>query len=501
MGLILPQEVSVKTSNATVNYYKDLGYDIPTHIGKTGKEVFIEGASFNVNVLDLMQCSEKKVKIQCDVCGKIIETSYSVYNQYQYNGEYTCHKCISKSNKQADKLKNNYAKLTPILIAELTDYINMNGYPTSIRDTFHSKNKMHSYKSYINCFGGNIINWIEACGIKLTDNEKKKLVVNKISKEDAITIIYKMSEELNRPLKYDDFRSPSEYNYFLSINRIKKLWGTFNNMKKELGLKVIRESMTDKQLSKEETIEQILNICNYIKSQNRDFTTTREIDSLSSTVTSDTLRRMVKKYFNLSLPKYFEKFDVRLGKEGSGIVFDFDDGEHTTSQFEYMFSKYLKDYGLTYNKDYFRDVKYKTFIDNYNGNMNCDYVIKINNKTIYIEIAGIIAEYKNWHYQNREITRSKSKEKYRLKLKEKERMFKDNNLIYFILFPCDLTRDIFMQIINDGSLELKHNIEKFMKNNIDWVKIQDIGELKYKENEISCYGQLVVDYKNSNSIK
>jgi len=55
-----------------------------------------------------------------------------------------------------------------------------------------------------------------------------------------------------------------------------------------------------------------------------------------------------------------------------------------------------------------------------------------------------------------------------------------------------------MQIFNDGSLELKHDIEKFMKNNIDWVKIQDLGELKYKENETSRYGQLMVDYTERN---
>ena len=78
-----------------------------------------------------------------------------------------------------------------------------------------------------------------------------------------------------------------------------------------------------------------------------------------------------------------------------------------------MFSKFLKDYGLKYNVDYFRDVKYSTFIPEYKNNMNCDYVIHINNKTIYIEIAGIIAEYKTWFYDDRVIGRSKSKENYR----------------------------------------------------------------------------------------
>ena len=41
---------------------------------------------------------------------------------------------------------------------------------------------------------------------------------------------------------------------------------------------------------------------------------------------------------------------------------------------------------------------------------------------------------------------SKSKEKYRLKLIEKEKMLKDNNLDYYILFPSDLQEDFLMSI-------------------------------------------------------
>lgn len=144
-----------------------------------------------------------------------------------------------------------------------------------------------------------------------------------------------------------------------------------------------------------------------------------------------------------------------------------------------MFSKFLKDYGLKYNSDYFRDVKYSTFIPEYKNNMNCDYVINFNGKTIYIEIAGILAEYKNWFYDDRIISRSKSKEKYRTKLKKKEDMLKSHNLLYFILFPCDLTKENFENILNDSSLELKKTIEKFIQNNIDWVKIREYGELDY----------------------
>lgn len=193
------------------------------------------------------------------------------------------------------------------------------------------------------------------------------------------------------------------------------------------------------------------------------------------------LNKYSKKYYGVTLGKLFEKYNLHLGQQGCGINYDFDDGEHITSQFEYMFSKFLRDNGLKYNLDYFRDVKYSSFIDKYSGNMNCDYVIHISDKIIYIEIAGIIESYKEWYYSNKSITRSKSKEKYRQKLYAKESMLKSNNLIYFILFPCDLTKENFKNILDNPSLELKKEIENFNQNNIDWVKIREVGELDYSK--------------------
>ena len=111
---------------------------------------------------------------------------------------------------------------------------------------------------------------------------------------------------------------------------------------------------------------------------------------------------------------------------------------------------------------------------------------------IYIEIAGVIDVYKTWYYDDKPISSSKSKETYRLKLKEKENILKSNHLKYFILFPCDLTKENFISILQDGSLELKYQIESFSKNNIDWNRVLDIGELKYTDN--IKWGNRQVDY-------
>ena len=60
-------------------------------------------------------------------------------------------------------------------------------------------------------------------------------------------------------------------------------------------------------------------------------------------------------------------------------------------------------------------------------------------------------------------------------------MLKSHGLIYFILFPCDLTKDNFKSILENGSLKLKKTIEHFNQNNIDWVKIRENGELDYSK--------------------
>ncbi len=313
------------------------------------------------------------------------------------------------------------------------------------------------------------------------------------SKEKVINLIYKLQEDLGRPLMYDDFRGTGCYHVPIGI--IREYWGTINKMKEELGLDIIQESMIDKHLSREQFENMLLDIQHYVFSDGRDFITTKEIDTNDKWIGSNTLRKYANEYYNKSLSDILADYGVFLGKQGRGINFDFKDGEHITSQFEYMFSKYLKDYGLKYNVDYFRDVKYSTFIPDCKNNMNCDYVIHINGKTIYIEIAGIIEAYKEWFFNYRPITNRKSREKYRLKLLEKQKMLRDNNLIYFILFPCDLTHDNCKSILTDGSISLRKKIESFIKNNIDWVKVRDNGELKYSSN--IKWGRNVIDYKEA----
>ena len=370
----------------------------------------------------------------------------------------------------------------------VSEYIRLSeehGSPLSHAVIYKEPYNLPAARWYIKwCPDDNVKNWSDFknwCGF---------YVHRLVTKEKATEFIYRMQSEIERPLMYDDFRGSGCYH--VPIDIVNKFWGSLNKMKLDLGLDIVQESMMDRSLSKEEFDQMILAIVNYANKNNIGFVTTKLIDSNPQWLNTGTLRKYAMKYYNESLPNIFKNYHINMGVQGDGIKYYFDDGETTMSQFEYLFSKFLKDFGLQYNKDYFRDVKYKTFASDCDSNINCDYVIYYRGEVIYIEIAGVIDVYKTWYYDDKPISSSKSKETYRLKLKEKENILKSNHLKYFILFPCDLTKENFISILQDGSLDLKHKIESFYKNNIDWNRVMDIGELKYTDN--IKWGSRQVDY-------
>lgn len=535
MGLIT-EYVNIHLTGSLISYYEKLGYKIPRKKGLNYQIHVPNNTYIAVKVIDLPKSSSVKIEAECDCCKKHKFIPYVKYNKNvtRNNGFYLC-----LNNKQHKDFTNGLSPTT--IIKTIKEFYNKNdrfpkyneytvengfSFTYSIMNSTLKENgiiladelsKIDPFKSinvkYYNYYAEQLkklakedlnigfnfsrdekyknigfpdarwfINHCPDKSVTSFESFKKWLgIPNKnLSKNECEKIILDMSKSYNRPLMYDDFRGHEIGQ--VTIPMINNYWGSLNKMKKELGLEINIESMIDKSLSKEDFDKTVLEICNFVKSDGRNFITTNEIDNNKDWSNAYTLQRIAKKYYNCKLQDRLSIYGISLGKQGSGISYTFNDGERVTSQFEYMFSKFLRNNGLQYNIDYFRDVKYSFFIKDYNHNMNCDYVIKYNNQTVYIEIAGIIDSYKEWYYSDRVITKSKSKEIYRQKLNKKEFMLKENNLKYFILFPCDLTLDNFENILNNPSLELKKKIEHFNQNNIDWVKIRNTtGVLDYSK--------------------
>lgn len=408
---------------------------------KFGKLTLIKKADNDIS------CS--KYVCKCDCGNEIVESFYRLKNN-------SITSCGCDGNTQNRYQTKGY------LIKALKNYVEKNGYPTNKRGIFKPENNLPSYSTYERAFGKNLVDWLEQCGYSLTEEEKYRIEGNKqsqdMTKSECISRIYKMMDKLGRNLTYDDFRNPTVDT--LGITVIKRYFGSLNKMKKELGLEITQEYTRDKILTKEQFDNEVQLILEYLGNQNISSITTRQISKLPFCSNYGTLHRDCVQYYQKSLSDLLEENGISIGERGKGLTYKFEDGEFTTSQFEYLFSNYLRDFGLKYGEEYFRDVKYSEFIPNYTGNMNCDYVVKFQGRTIYIEIAGLLDSYKTWYYKNKPIERSESKEKYRLKLAEKQQLLESVNAEYFILFPCDLTKDIFNAILmTDDSVKLRENIQ------------------------------------------
>ena len=72
MGLILPQTVKVKIHPSNYKHFKEKGYKFK----KCGDII-------EVNVLDLQRCSNIKIKIKCDICGKGVHLGNNVSHSHR----------------------------------------------------------------------------------------------------------------------------------------------------------------------------------------------------------------------------------------------------------------------------------------------------------------------------------------------------------------------------------------------------------------------------------
>ena len=109
MGLILPQTVKVRTSGPNCKHFREKGYEFE----KCGD--FIE-----VNVLDLPKGSNIKVKVVCDICGKITETRYArVVECNKENELIICTSNSCKNKKSEDTCIKKYGVKHPMQCKEI----------------------------------------------------------------------------------------------------------------------------------------------------------------------------------------------------------------------------------------------------------------------------------------------------------------------------------------------------------------------------------------------
>lgn len=268
--------------------------------------------------------------------------------------------------------------------------------------------------------------------------------INKISKEEVVKIIYDMQSKLDRPIDSRDFRVKQEG--CIGIRTIIKYWGEVWLMQKELGLTITGKHSSI--LSSDECLNEIKTLCNTVyEEENRKVITIDDFRKYATYSDARPYREACNKTGE-TLKTYIEHLGFALQDAGTGFNYIYDDTERVVSMHEYKFSNFLRSIGLAYNKDYFRDIKYKTLTSEYKGNMNCDYEIHFQGRIFYIELAGMLGnKVHDKCYRNNIPIQSKSKEKYRLGLIKKKEIFERENLEYYILLPSDMTEENYKKIL------------------------------------------------------
>lgn len=272
-----------------------------------------------------------------------------------------------------------------------------------------------------------------------------------MTKEKAIPIIMKKYDELQRPLLQRDFQGIETTDTTIGIRVIWRLWGTFTNMIKELGLPehdYYYKPFDKNYRPHEEIMESIKTVCETVKSQGRTTVLYPDFKEIVDISEVSTVRRHCE-LDGTTLRDVIKSYGCELQQCGNGMNHRFEDGEYTSSKYEYDFSQFLRDNGFEYGKTYFRNIYYKKLDDEYSGNMNCDYCIDFDGQLVYIELAGILGNKEHQDaYRNNTQLKSKSKEEYRQKLNQKRNMFERNNLEYYILLPDEMNENTYKNILN-----------------------------------------------------
>lgn len=267
--------------------------------------------------------------------------------------------------------------------------------------------------------------FVKWCGLKSNTNFDKEYVSN--------TLI-QLEKDLGRPIKQSDIKTDTIGFSMIVVNRI---WGGLNKAKMELGLK---ETIVDNSKSFEYYKNKLLDTLHQIElDKGRKIIAWSDIENPKynkSPTGHKTYVRAFKKQ-NLNFYAYIKSLGYTMCKNNMGNIFIFDDGEVTESIYEYDFSTFLRDeMNMEYNKDYKRDVMYKSFAD-IKTKINCDYVINVKDTLLYVEIAGVIYNNISDNWRTAQYN-TKRENNYRENMILKEDLLLKHNKSFLFLFPWDM---------------------------------------------------------------
>lgn len=263
------------------------------------------------------------------------------------------------------------------------------------------------------------------------------------TKEEVAAVLRNFEAEHDRNVVKEDVTTSTMGFSTIVIDR---LFGSFGAMREECGLRDVepRYSMTS-QYYVNHLAEVVLN---YKKETGNPYISWSDIESgLYHPVKHEhkTYSNNFKKV-GIDVFAYVKSLGCLMNQNGYSDSYIFDDGELVRSSYEYNFTKYLRDNGLVYNKDYFRDVRYKTFSDEH-GKIDCDYVIEVSQHPVYIEIAGVLNSSYDGKWETVDL-QSNRHTGYRNTLLKKKCVLDSIGAEYYFLFKDDMRNSSYKNLID-----------------------------------------------------
>lgn len=504
MGLIT-KEVDVCIVNNNQKYYEDLGYYIPKEINKNGKEIVKNGTYIKVKVCDLPKNSHYNVDVECDCCSDKITVRYEQYmnNINKHNGKYIC---SSKKLLVGDKYVNTTEVTYDDLVILYNQYIkkygevpifskcdvkhNMpqgriinrviaergityNDFIVQFGKVSHVRAKPNDYELHVarfkeisdkvgrgliqnelynNSYGlPNANYFVRYCpdkNVKCYDDFVKWCGYdsNKLEKDRdfVINTLKNLEKELGRPITKNDISLEKTGFSMIVLNR---MFGGLVQAKKELGLMQTQPNQPRPFEYYKDKLDSILESIS--KHTDRKVISWADIESELHNPDKTEHKTFTKSFKRegIDIFSYIKSKGFMMNPSNFSFHYTFDDGERVVSSMEYEFSCYLRSLGYEYNKDYFRDVMYKTFSDE-KSKMNCDYEIIVGDAPLYVEIAGIIYNCMDDDWREHHFS-SKQEQNYQKKMIKKEQRLIGSGQHFLFLFKSEMFNDEYKTILQN----------------------------------------------------
>ena len=379
------------------------------------------------------KCDSKHNMPQGRIINRVIENAGITYNDFLLQFGKVSH--VRTESKDYDTYVKRFKEVSDKLGRALTGQeLTNNQYGLPSEGWFIKYCPEKTVKTY-----DSFVKW---CGYESNKLEKDKNFV-------ANTLI-NLEKELGRPItRYDISLEKTGFSMIV----LSRLFGGLTKAKEELGL---MKTLPNQPLSFEYYKNKLTTTLFKIKEETgRTFVSWCDIESPlynDNPCEHKTLTKAFKRE-GIDIFAYMKSFGFQMNPSKFSNHYTFDDGEHVMSSMEYDFSTYLRSLGLKYNKDYFRNIRYKEFTSE-KSKMDCDYKIMINGAPIYVEIAGIIYNCTDETWKEHEFA-SKKENEYRDKMIKKEQRLLENDCNFIFLFKTEMFNGEYKNILQNKINEIR----------------------------------------------